>query len=233
ACHGTRGVDHSRRRVRSREARELGGAHPGDRPDLRANGERMRARSEPSERRVLQEPEGAYAPVPGQRTWSASGFVDAIAAGVALPAVLVADDPLRRRVSTEQAKHLVTHDPEAVGYSGRDRHCVAPAERHLAILLAVDPRLGHAVEDVQHFHVGMGVDGSRVAGLRGLDAGADRRGSLVVAEDQLIDRVGSELDHFRLVEAHDLQLVHGSPSRPKSLAGEETNARYAIMWLGP
>src|SRR5262249_18575958 len=137
-----------------------------------------------------------------------------VAPGVALRAVFVVDDPLGRGVRAEEPQHLVADDAEAVRHLGRDGDRVALAERHLAVLAAVDPRFGDAIEDVQDLHVGMRVDGRHVTGLRGLDARANRRGPLVIAEDQLIDRVRPELHELGLREANHLQLVHGSLPHP-------------------
>src|SRR5262249_45062394 len=61
----------------------------------------------------------------------------------------------------------------------------------------------------EHLEIGMLVHGSDVARLRGLDARADRRGALVVADDELVRRVGAELHHFRVGEADHLQVSHG------------------------
>src|SRR5262249_17163133 len=77
-----------------------------------------------------------------------SGFVDAIAAGVALATVLVVDDPLGRGVRPEEAEHLVSDHAEAVRHLGRDGDRVALPQCHAAILAAVDPGFGDAVEDM-------------------------------------------------------------------------------------
>src|SRR5206468_1991300 len=140
----------------------------------------------------------------------ASGLENSVAARVALRAVLVVHYPLGRGVYAEKAEHLVPDHAEAVGDLRRDGDRVALAQGHPAVLAAVDPRLGDAVQDVKDLHVGMRVDGRDVAGLGGLDARADRGRPLVVAENQLVDRVRPELHDLGLVEANDLQLVHGS-----------------------
>src|SRR5206468_3505745 len=74
---------------------------------------------------------------------------------------------------------------------------------------------------------------------RGLDARAYWRGALVVADDRLVDRVGPELHRARLVQAYDLELVHGvllslSPQfRAAGAASARWCAPQAVAGLGP
>src|SRR5262252_1333205 len=138
-----------------------------------------------------------------------SALVDLIASRVGRPPVLVARDALRGGVDAQGAQNLVADYAEAMWDVRRQRHRIAGLEADLAIFLAIDPRFGHAFQHVEHLEIGMLVHGSEVTRLRGLDARADRRGALVVADDELVRRIGTELHHFRICETDHLQVSHG------------------------
>src|SRR5206468_3477395 len=81
------------------------------------------------------------------------------------------------------------------------------------VLAAFDPRLGSAIQDVEDLDVGMRVQRRLVAGLRRLDAGADGRRALVVADDQLVVGQRAEADALRLSESNHRGLFHGETLR--------------------
>src|SRR5580704_3336270 len=135
----------------------------------------------------------------------------AVAARVARPAVFVVDDPLRRRVGTEQAQLLVAHHPEGVRGVGRQRDRIALPQHDRAVFLAVDPGLRGAVEDVQDLQIRVRVHRGLVAGLRGLDAGADRGGPRLVADDRLVVRERTEADLLGLLESDHPEIAHRAP----------------------
>src|SRR5262249_9468331 len=124
-----------------------------------------------------------------KRRRAASVAPYAITARVRATAVFVIDDAMRRGVGAERAQRLVADHAEGVRHVRRQRDGVALAQRHLAIFPALHPRLRHALEDMKDLEVRMRVHGRGVAGLGGLDANADRRRALVVAEDRLIEGI--------------------------------------------
>src|SRR5439155_1089125 len=87
---------------------------------------------------------------------------------------------------------LTADDSERVRCVRRDRHRVAPAQRHGLVFTSLDPRLGSAVEDVEDLDVRVLVHRRDVARLRRLDAGSHGRAALVVADDQLAVRLMGE-----------------------------------------
>src|SRR5262245_59338088 len=119
------------------------------------------------------------------------------------------DDALRRCVRPEQPKRLIADDPEAVRDVRGQRDRVAPLEHDRLLLLTVDPGLGSAIENVEDLEVGMRVHRGDVSGLRGLDAGANRRETVVVADDGLVAGERTERDDLDLAELHDLRVAHG------------------------
>jgi len=138
---------------------------------------------------------------------------DPIPPRVALPAILVRDDALRRRVRAEQAEDLIAADAEAVGGVRGNCERVAALEDDGLVLAALHPRLGRPVEDVEDLDVGMGVERGLVAGLRRLDARAHRRAARVVADDRLVLRQRPEAHALRVVEANDRRLFHAQTLR--------------------
>src|SRR6266436_4612278 len=138
---------------------------------------------------------------------------DAVAARVALGAVLVGDDTSGRGVSAQEPEHPIASDAEAVRGVGRNRERVALLEHDRLVLAAFDPRLGGAVQDVEDLDVGMRVQRRLVAGLCRLDAGADGRRALVVADDQLVVGQRAEADALRLSESNHRGLFHGETLR--------------------
>src|SRR5665213_2748927 len=97
--------------------------------------------------------------------------------------VFVADDALAVGVDAVGDEGPVAGDAEAVDAAGgdRDRH----PRRHLGrARLAVEPGFADARKHGQHLDVRVRMLARRVAGLRGLDAGADRDAGAVVVADQ-------------------------------------------------
>jgi hypothetical protein len=100
----------------------------------------------------------------------------------------------------QQAQLLVTDHAEGMRHVGLQRDGVALLQGHPAVLAALDPGLGGALQDVQDLQVRVRVHGRHVARLGGLDAGPDRRAAGLVPEDRLIVGVGAELHDLGILE---------------------------------
>src|SRR5207247_2110398 len=98
------------------------------------------------------------------------------------------------------------------------------------ILSAVHPGFGDAVEDVQDFHVGVRMHRRDVAGRRSLNPGPDRRRALVVAQDELVDGVGAELDDLGVGETDDLHRLRSASRFRHKIASFSSWVRLARPW---
>ena len=87
--------------------------------------------------------------------------------------VLVIDDPFAEGVNTQSDQRLVTDDAENMRPVGRQHHGDARFERDRS-RFTVEPRFAPPGNDRQRLDIGMRMNPRRVAGRRGLDAGADR-----------------------------------------------------------